>query len=150
MADWDRRFLDLARHVSTWSKDPSTQVGAVIARPNRTVASLGYNGFPRGVADTPERYGHRETKYRMVVHAEANAILSAGERLDGCALYVTPFFPCSQCAAAIIQAGIERVVVGGDILAPARWAKDFVLAARMFSEAGVEFIRLTLDDSKAA
>jgi dCMP deaminase len=94
---WDTRFLDLAALVASWSKDPSTKVGAVIVRPDRTVASLGYNGFPRGVADTESRYEDRETKYQLVVHAEANAIISAGESVKGMTMYGT-LFPCCDCA----------------------------------------------------
>lgn len=137
--DWDDRFLDLADHIADWSKDPSTKVGAVIVRPNRTIASVGYNGFPRGVDDDPKRLNNRPIKYAMTVHAEANAILSADGRLDGCSLYVTPLHPCSNCAALIIQAGITKVVarMPND---PAHWADSFDKAKIMFDEAGVEII----------
>ena len=74
---WDRRYLDIAKSVSQWSKDPSTKVGAVLVRDNRIV-SVGYNGFPEGVDDSEERYNNRELKYDLVVHAEVNAIISAG------------------------------------------------------------------------
>src|SRR3954463_7936064 len=107
---WDEFFIGMAEYVATASKDPSTKVGCVIARPDRTVASVGYNGFPRGVIDSPSRLTHREIKYALVVHAEANAVLSAYERLDGCIAYVYPFPPCSSCAGVLIQAGIARVV----------------------------------------
>jgi dCMP deaminase len=80
---WDGRFLDLAVFVGDWSKDPSTKVGAVLVRPDRTIAGLGFNGFPRGVLDHPERYDDRPTKYEMVVHAEMNALLSSRESLEG-------------------------------------------------------------------
>ena len=76
MDNWDKRFLDLAEHVAGWSKDPSTQVGCVIVNDKRVVVGLGYNGFPRGVEDTPERLNDRPTKYLMVQHAEVNAILN--------------------------------------------------------------------------
>lgn len=135
---WDHRFLHLARQVSTWSKDPSTQTGSVIARPDGTVASVGYNGFPRGVTDTFERLGDRPTKYAMVVHAEVNAILTMHGSVDGCTVYVYPWQPCSHCAGALIQAGIKRVVT----LVPtdaqvARWGESFKIAQTMFKEAGV-------------
>lgn len=136
---WDSRFLDLARHVSTWSRDPSTKVGAVIVRPDRTVASLGFNGFPRGVDDAPERYADRETKLRFVCHAEPNAILTAHERLHGCSIYTVPFPPCCECAKLIVQAGIKRVVAPStppEIRA--RWADSLDAADVMFREAGVE------------
>src|SRR4051812_17995840 len=95
---WHHRFLSLAQHVAGWSKDPSTQTGCVIVRPDRTVASMGYNGFPRRVHDGYHRYNDRPTKYAMVVHAEANAILHAHDDLTGCTAYVYPWPPCSSCA----------------------------------------------------
>lgn len=135
---WDWRFMNLAEFVSSWSKDPSTQVGAVIVRPDRTIASVGYNGFPRGVKDDDDRLSNRELKYQMTVHAEINAILSSREPLHGYTIYVTPFQPCSQCAASIIQAGIKEVVtfkpLGGE---DARWQNSFKVASTMFEEAGV-------------
>ena len=137
--NWDDRFLALADHIASWSKDPSTKVGAVIVRPNRTIASVGYNGFPRGVNDDLERLNDRPTKYSMTVHAEANAILSADGRIDGCTLYVTPLHPCSNCAALIIQSGISKVVAGMPT-DPAHWADSFAKAKMMFDEAGVEVI----------
>ena len=111
MTPWDLRYLRLARFIAQeFSKDPSTKVGAVIVRPNRTIAGIGYNGLPRGVVDSPERLNDRETKYGCTVHAELNAILNCAERPEGCTLYVWPLPPCSNCAAAIIQAGVKRVV----------------------------------------
>lgn len=134
---WDRRFLDLADFIASWSKDPSTKVGAVIVRPDRTVASMGYNGFPRGVLDHEDRYADRETKYAMVVHAENNALINSRESLEGCTLYVTPLPPCTQCAAAIIQRGITRVVVGQKKDIPENWMKQFEISMTMFQEADV-------------
>jgi dCMP deaminase len=133
---WDNRFLELADRIGAWSKDPSTRVGAVIVRPDRTLVSVGYNGFPRGVVDTDERYKNREVKYQLVVHAEINAIITAKEPLDGYTLYVSPLHPCPQCAAAIIQTGIKRVVSResgrGD------WKERLKLSQAMFNEAGVK------------
>jgi dCMP deaminase len=137
MTDWDERFLQLAQHIAQWSKDPSTKVGAVIVRPNRTIASIGYNGFPRGVNDD-ERLNDRPYKYAMTVHAEANAILSANERLDGCTLYVTPLSPCSSCASILIQSGIKRVVAYMPHQ-PEHWADSFAIARTMLDEAGVRW-----------
>lgn len=137
MTDWDERFLQLAQHIAQWSKDPSTKVGAVIVRPNRTIASVGYNGFPRGVNDD-ERLNDRPYKYAMTVHAEANAILSANERLDGCTLYVTPLSPCSSCASILIQSGIKRVVAYMPHQ-PEHWADSFAIARTMLDEAGVHW-----------
>jgi dCMP deaminase len=132
---WDERFIRLAEHISTWSKDPSTAVGSCVVRPDRTIASLGFNGLPRLVEDSPDRLHDREKKYPLTIHAELNSILNAKEPLAGCTLYVFPFHPCSACAGAIIQAGITRVVA--PVSDNPRWTTSFELAAMMFSEAGV-------------
>lgn len=133
---WDGRFLDLAEHVGSWSKDPSTKVGAVIVRPDRTIASLGYNGLPRGVRDLPERLNDRAVKYAITIHAEQNAILSAHEPVRGYTLYVSPLHPCAACASIIVQAGLSRVVcrMSGP---PDRWLENFRLAREIFDDAGV-------------
>lgn len=136
---WHDRFFDLARMVGSWSKDPSTQVGAVIVRPDRTIASVGYNGFPRGVSDDPDVLENRPAKYLRMVHAEANAILSAREPLHGCTLYVTPLHPCANCAGLIIQAGIVSVryeVRLGD--RADAWNDHYHATTEMFLEAHVE------------
>jgi dCMP deaminase len=132
---WDERFIRMAEHISTWSRDPSTQVGSVIVRPDKTIASLGFNGLPRHIADTPARLHDRDLKMKIIIHAETNSILNAREPLAGFTIYVFPFHPCSACAAAIIQAGIKRVVC--PVNDCPRWAANFELARMMFSEAGV-------------
>lgn len=135
---WDEWFVGLARYVATASKDPSTQCGAVIVDASRRVVSLGYNGFPRGVDDSQERYADREVKLRMVAHAEANAILFAGRPLSGCTLYTYPFQPCAGCAKLVIQSGIRECVAPvtpADLLE--RWGVDLSAAWLMFAEAGV-------------
>lgn len=144
--EWHRRFLALAAFFSTWSKDPSTKVGACIVDDQRRVLGLGFNGFPRGVNDDEARYLDREVKYRMVVHAEANAILNATKSVEGATLYVT-FPSCCDCAKLIIQSGIKRVIwqgnwqeVCGD--RGARWASSIISAIIMYEEAGVEVIQL--------
>jgi len=110
---WDHRFLRLAEHIAQWSKDPSTKVGAVLTQGNQVVG-IGYNGFPRGVRDTDERYADRDTKYSLVVHAEVNAILMAGDRARGSTLYVWPSFMippiCAECCKVAIQAGVAEIV----------------------------------------
>lgn len=130
---WDRRFLRLAEEISTWSKDPGTRVGAVIVRPDRTIASLGYNGFPRGANDT---YQSREHKLLRTVHAELNAILSAREPLHGCTIYITPLCPCSTCAGAIVQSGIARVVYQMDVIRP-EWEESFAAAYEILRDGGI-------------
>lgn len=138
---WDIRFLQLAKLVSSWSKDPSTQTGAVIVRPDRTIASVGFNGFPRKIEDTPELLYNREEKYKRVIHCELNAILSSRERLDGYTLYNWPGQSCSRCAVHIIQAGITRVVApSNDSDFAKRWKHETELAESLFKEAGIELV----------
>jgi dCMP deaminase len=130
--------VDMARHLSRLSKDPSTQVGAVIFDPKRRLVSGGYNGFARGVDDTDDRLLNRDTKYRMIMHAEKNAILFATAPLAGCTMVVT--HPCcAQCAALIIQSGMAHVMwpePTPDMTA--RWQDDFRAALAQFEEAGVQ------------
>lgn len=139
---WDRRFFDLANLVSTWSKDPSTKCGAVIVRPDKTIASVGYNGFPRGCDDSPEIYENRELKYERVVHAECNAILNARERLDDYKIYTWPagYGPtCSNCAKHIIQSGISEVFHLKDESEFAlRWKEQAEIGLQMYAESGVQ------------
>ena len=106
---WDRRFLELGRVVSTWSKDPSTKCGAVIVDSHRRVIGLGYNGYPRGMDDSIS-LGHRETKLDRTVHCEMNAILNSSSSTMGATLYTHPFLSCNRCAVHMIQAGIQRAV----------------------------------------
>ncbi|MAH83611.1 MAG: hypothetical protein CBB68_04530 [Rhodospirillaceae bacterium TMED8] len=135
---WDTRFMDLAEFIAGWSKDPSTQVGAVVANPaTKRVVSTGFNGFPAGVEDYEERLQKREIKYEMVVHAEANALLFAGPAAEGCTLFVTPLPPCARCAVLIIQAGIQRVVCPVPDKSKEPWKTQSEIAEQMFKEAGV-------------
>ena len=134
---WDKRYLDLAEHVSKWSKDPSTKVGAVITKDNRIV-SIGFNGLPRGVVDSPERLNNREIKYKMIVHGEINAMAFAETSLEGCTLYTYPFMPCPVCAGQIIQRGISRVV--SNYSDNKRWKDSFELTQQMFKEARVKLV----------
>lgn len=140
---WDIRYLELAKLVASWSKDPSTQTGAVIVRPDNSVASVGYNGFPKGIDDSPERYEDREVKYSYIVHCEMNAVLSAHSHVKGNTLYTWPFFSCDRCCMHMIQAGITRVV------APScppdkqeRWGATLEESKSRFREAGVEVVEV--------
>jgi dCMP deaminase len=143
---WDLRFLQLAEHISTWSKDPSTQVGAVIVDQQNRVISTGYNGFPRGIKDTPARLNDRDTKYSMVVHGEINALLFATQPLTGSTLYLWPFLSCSHCTAIIINAGIKRVVAPKST--NPRWADSIALSVELYHEAGVSAVLLELPSLK--
>ncbi len=135
---WVRRFLELASTVAQWSKDPNTKVGAVIVDDKNRVVSLGFNGFPRRVSDDKELYQDRTIKLRSVVHAEINAILFAKQDLTGCTLYVTPLAPCAQCASAIIQSGISRVVTLPTKV-DSKWVEEIAVAKSNLNAAGVRF-----------
>jgi dCMP deaminase len=135
---WHRYFLRQCEAVATGSKDPSTQVGAVIVRPDKTIAATGWNGFPRGVEDKPERYADRQVKYRYVCHAEANAIITAREPLHGYTLYAS-MYPCNECAKLIIQSGIRHVVSPRPTDEQVeRWGESFAATKTMFAEARVQ------------
>lgn len=131
--------MEMAEHVATASKDPSTKVGAVIFDEKRRLVSAGYNGFPRGVRDTSERLNDRPTKYRMTQHAERNAIAFATGSTVGATIFIT-HPPCAACAGGIIQAGIAHVCYPKERIDELkdRWGEDFDAADRMFSEAGVQ------------
>ena len=137
---WDLRFLDLAEFYSTWSKDPSTQFGGVIVRPDRSVVSLGYNGFARGIADTERRLNNRELKYSLVIHCEMNAVLNAHGPVNGCTLYIYPFLTCDRCSVHMIQAGIITVIapaIPDDPELRKRWEGPILRAKANYKEARV-------------
>lgn len=140
---WDKWFLDLAAHISTGSKDPSTKVGAVIVRPDRTIASTGYNGFPMSMPDKAAHLENRDEKYSRVVHGEMNAILFAREPVKGYTLYTVPFMPCDRCFVHVVQAGIVRVVFPRcpeDKLI--RWKDSFDKVRKYAAETGVELVEV--------
>ncbi|MCU7844173.1 MAG: dCMP deaminase family protein [Candidatus Thiodiazotropha sp. (ex Monitilora ramsayi)] len=145
MTKWDTRFLGLAAHISAWSKDPSSQVGAVITDGNRIV-SLGYNGFAAGVEDKTERLDDRACKLNLTIHAEENAMIFAKRDLTGCTVYVT-HPPCPRCASKLIQEEVDRIVYiapSEDFLS--RWADDLELSTEMYREAGVEVTSYKLEE----
>lgn len=133
---WDIRFLQLAELVASWSKDPSTKVGAVIVDDQNRVVSLGFNGFPRGISDSEELLSVREKKYERILHAEQNAILFGASRdIRGGTLYTHPLSPCNRCALEIIQSGIKRVVSLNDV--SERWKDSIEISLDLFREAGI-------------
>lgn len=138
----DVRLFELARHVGGWSKDRSRKVGAVIADKKGGVRAIGYNGFPRGADDTREDRHQRPDKYLWTEHAERNAIYEAariGVPLEGCMMYV-PWFPCMDCARAIVQSGICRLVALQPDTGDERWGGHFSAALELLQEAGVDVI----------
>lgn len=138
---WNQRFFNLALHVAEWSKDPSTKVGAVITNDKKQVLSHGYNGFPRGIDDSKERYADRPTKLRLVCHAERNALDNALFDVEGATLYST-LFPCTECTKGIIQRGISTVVTKDWRTSSNRAADTFAFetSEQMLSEAGVQVL----------
>ena len=140
MCKWHDRYLKLTKEVASWSKDPSRKIGAVIVGDKGQIISQGYNGFPRGIRDFDSRYQDRETKYRYVVHAEANAIYNAlynGSSVNGATIYVTGLPVCHECAKAIIQTGIKNVVM--DTRPIDNWKESGEISLKMFDEAGIEY-----------
>lgn len=138
---WDIRYLELAKHISTWSKDPSSKIGAIAVGPKGQVLAQGYNGFPRGISDSLTRLTNREKKYELVVHAEQNVIYNAGyngSSLDGSTLYVYGLPTCSECAKGVIQVGIKRVVMEERTI-PEQWIKSWEKTRSMFDEAGIKY-----------
>jgi dCMP deaminase len=136
----------MAKELSSWSKDPSKQVGAVAVGKNNNILATGYNGFPRGIKDDC-RLDVREEKYKYVVHGEMNCIYNAchnGVSLDGATLYVYGLPVCSDCAKGVIQVGIEKVIMQSDELSPV-WEESFMLTKQMFKEAGVQYFRYDND-----
>lgn len=138
---WDKRFISLAREISTWSKDPSTKIGSVIVDDDRRILATGYNGFPKGIEDSPERYADKPTKYDHVIHAEMNAIYNAtynGTPLRDSTIYVWGLPVCNDCARGIIQVGIKRVVMSTGTDIPEKWVAAFSKSLNLFVESGVE------------
>jgi dCMP deaminase len=136
LSKWNTRFLELAKHIASWSKD-TTQVGAVAVAPSKQVLETGFNGLPRGVDDLPERM-ERPAKYLWTSHAEENLVSHAARQvLEGSTVYVTHLC-CSKCARMLINAGVSKIVCGdGTTSMP---AEEFQVATRMLEEAKVELV----------
>lgn len=150
MNKWDDRFLQFAKLVASWSKDGSTKVGAAIVDPQHRVVSLGFNGPPAGVDDSLAEL-NRDVKLMITRHAEANALQFSHRDVAGCTLYVWPMPPCAQCAAAIIQAGIRRVVTVEPTPAQYdRWGRDWAVAEEMYSQVGLDLVYLNADSNTLA
>ena len=140
---WEEYFMGLAHLSALRSKDPNTQVGAAIVDENHRVVSVGYNGFPTGVSDDEFPWsregGVLTSKYAFVVHAELNAILNSQRSVRGCTIYVS-LFPCNECAKAIIQSGIKKIVYESDKY---NGVDTNIASKRMLKAAGVELVRIS-------
>lgn len=143
---WESKFISLCDHISSWSKDTSTKVGAVITNRRNKILSIGYNGLPIGVNDDPDIYPDRHQrpeKYQWYSHAEENAIASAAEMgvsLKGAKIYCN-YLPCCNCARMIIQSGITEVVFQHADVNSAKnsesWQKSKEVTIKMFNESKV-------------
>lgn len=143
VSKWDQRFLRLAEHIGGWSRDPSTKCGAVIVRPNRSICSTGFNGFPQGMDDRSEWYDNRDEKYIRVVHAEVNALLFSRESVSGYTLYTWPMACCPRCAVQMVQAGLRRLVFP---VCPVdkieRWQEQLEKTKSIYGEMNVEWLEV--------
>lgn len=145
----DLRFLSQCKFISQDSKDPSTKTGALIVRPDNTVASQGYNGFPKQMPDYPEWLNDRKEKYSRIIHCEMNALLHAREPVHGYTLYTWPCISCDRCLVHLAQAGIGRFVFPtptDDMLS--RW-KDFLeQAERYLSDMNLKWTEYPYEEVK--
>jgi dCMP deaminase len=141
---WDKYFLDIANVVKTKSKDVHTQIGVVVVGKNNEIVSTGYNSFPRGINDNVPERQERPEKYFWFEHAERNAIYNAariGVSTLGCTMYMTCAMPCADCARAIINAGITRIVLGnGDSAKGGHTDSSYSRSLQMFTEAEIEVV----------
>ncbi|HNR69460.1 MAG TPA: dCMP deaminase family protein [bacterium] len=147
--DWDTVMMRMAFVIASMSKDPTTQVGAVLVSPDRTRISVGYNGFPRRIPDVAAWWHNRQesagefSKYDLVRHAEMNAITQAKTDLEGWSLYVT-HHPCGECAKNIVAEGIARVFYARDVDS-ITMPIDHEKICRLFEIGGVQFQQLVVD-----
>lgn len=139
---WDLRFLEMARLVATYSKDPSTKVGAVITD-GRVIVSQGYNGFPSKMKDRAEDYADREVKYSRVIHGEMNALIFSARPVTGMTLYTTPIAPCDRCCVVMLQAGITRFVFPKlPVRLEGRWLDSVNRTKRYIEECGATWTEI--------
>jgi dCMP deaminase len=145
LSKWDTRFIELAQQVSTWSKDPSTKVGAVIVDDKRHIVSVGFNGFPQRMPDNNSFYEDRDEKYSRIIHGEMNALAFAERSVKGCTLYTVPFMPCDRCFVFMVQVGIKKFVFPqASPEQNTRWGTSFNRVRKYAEEMGVELIEVPL------
>lgn len=138
LSEWDFRFIRRAQEISSWSKDPKRKVGCVLVRGKREVCE-GFNGFPEGLSDELKRLTDPDYKGKVIIHAEANAIIDATRRgvtLEGTTAYVT-FHPCSLCASMLIQAGVKKIICPPPVSQVSKWSDNFKTSSDLLLEVGV-------------
>jgi len=150
---WDYRFLGLAGHIASWSKDPKPtgKVGCIITDRHRHIRGCGFNGLPRLFIDDPDLLNDPERKLLHIVHAEANAIAYAarsGAKTEDCYAYVTRPV-CHTCAGLLIQAGIVRVVARNWALRK-EWRDSCEAAEKLFTGSGVTYIKTEFNPDEPA
>ncbi|MTH95318.1 deaminase [Roseibium sp. RKSG952] len=135
----DRLFMQSAMQLAKNSDDRSTQVGCVITDADDKVIGGGCNSFPLGVDSTLDVRHERPEKYDWIEHAERNAIFDAarkGKALKGSKMHL-PWFPCTDCARAVVQSGIVELVCHEPDFSDERWGEKFVTAHKILTEGGV-------------
>ena len=144
--NWDQYFISMSYLVAMKSKDRSTKIGAVIVGPDHEIRSTGYNGMPRGVDDDVDNRHERPLKYALTEHGERNAVFNAarmGISVSGCTMY-TQDFPCVDCARALIQSGIKKLVYHAAFAAENKlrpqWEESWKNAEMLLTESGVEVV----------
>jgi dCMP deaminase len=144
---WDERFLDVARIISTWSKDPSTKVGAIAVNVERKIVAQGYNGFPAGCDDSPAFYDNRESKYSRIIHAETNVICNAcnaGVGLHCATIYIYGMYPCPECVKLLAQVQVGRIVFTvGETQNLEKWKSDFDTSKALMRELHIGYAHYT-------
>ena len=141
--EWSDKYMRLAKEISSWSKDPRRKVGAIVVGEDGQILSQGFNGFPRGIKDNPERLNNRERKHNLMVHGEMNAIYNAtlnGVSLKNSTLYVYGLPTCNECAKGIIQVGIKKVVAMRPKEYNGRWDESIKSASALFNEAEITYL----------
>jgi dCMP deaminase len=138
---WDLRYLELAKTIAGWSKDPSSQIGAIAVGSKGQVLAQGYNGFPRGMVDSPQHYKNKTVKYARIVHAEMNMIFNAsfnGGCLNGSSVYVSGLPTCSDCAKGLIQVGVKELIMPQQKIED-RWYDSWQRSKEYYKEAGLKY-----------
>lgn len=155
---WHEHYFEECLRQAAFSHDPNTQVGCVIVSSTKIMElSSGFNQFPIGIKETPERLNDRDLKLSLMVHAELNAICFAaryGISLMGSTLYLTATDhtglkwggpPCSKCMPHIIQAGIKKIISRPPKLI-SKWADDLAISREYIREAKLDYEEIPFDE----
>lgn len=140
---WDLRFMEIARCISTWSKDPSTKVGAIAVNDKRRITAQGYNGFPSSLDDSRITTDDRLSKYQKTIHAEDNVIFNAcnsGTSLNQSTIFIFGMYPCPDCIKGLSQVGIIRIVFQiGYSENLEKWKNDFDVSRVLMHDLDIGF-----------